>query len=554
VRPPTRRLTLLLAAATLVGLVGPALGYYPGSGYVGSLLAQTPGDETAAAARCDSHDHPVAYEERLRGPSDPRLSPARAWINALDPVPVVGYLDRTVAQCGESVGVHLSGKGTVTVSAYRIGWYGGTGNRLVWRSPAFRSTSQAPVGFDPATRMNEASWPTTYRVTVQPDWTPGVYLLVVSPVGAKRTAGSGNVMPLVVQTRAGGKLLAVASTLTWASYNDYGGHSTYHGPDGKSASRSLIGSLDRPLTGSGLRHLLVFDVPLARWFGRAGVEAEWTTDDQLDTEPSLVEDHIAVAFPGHSEYWTARMYDAVEAGRNHGVNVAFLGADPVYWQTRLISSPQGPRRRMVIYRDPHLDADAADDPTQATVRWRDTPVERDEAELVGTTYAAAGVRSGFQVADAPDWMLAGTGLSQGSALVDAATNEVDRLSDTDNAPPPNLQVVMRGAYKTPAGAVGDFAAVYYTAPAGGAVWSAGTTGWPCTLEDSCPWGRVPAATSEAMRRITLNVVQALTVQGFATGHQSQRSALLPVPEFWRQLPTSLRGTGGVHLPGGLDED
>jgi hypothetical protein len=65
---------------------------------------------------------------------------------------------------------------------------------------------------------------------------------------------------------------------------------------------------------------------------------------------------------------------------------------------------------------------------------------------------------------------------------------------------------------------------------------------------------VPAATSEAMRRITLNVVQALTVQGFATGHQSQRSALLPVPEFWRQLPTSLRGTGGVHLPGGLDED
>ena len=56
------------------------------------------------------------------------------------------------------------------------------------------------------------SWPTTYRVTVQPDWTPGVYLLVVAPVGAKRTAGSGNVMPLVVQTRAGGKLLAVAST------------------------------------------------------------------------------------------------------------------------------------------------------------------------------------------------------------------------------------------------------------------------------------------------------------------------------------------------------
>ena len=553
-RPPPRRVTLLLAAAALLAVVAPAFGSYPGSGYLGSLLSRTPGDETVAAPTCSSQHHPVELEERLRGPSDPRLSPTKAWDNALDPVPVVGYLDRTVAQCGDKVGVHLSGKGVVTVSAYRVGWYGGAGNRLVWRSSRFRSTQQTPVALDRTTRMNEASWPTTYTLKVQRDWTPGLYLLVVSPVDTKLTAGAGNIMPLVVQERDSGKLLAVASTLTWLSYNNYGGHSTYRGSDSTVDTRSLVASMDRPLTGPGLRHTLVYDVPLARYLGRAGVEAEWTTDDQLDTEPSLVADHAAVVFPGHSEYWTSRMYDAVEAGRNHGVNIAFLGADPVYWQTRLVPSPLGPRRRMVIFRYTELDADAADDPSQATIRWRDAPVDRDEAELVGTTYAVSGVKAGYQVVDAPAWMLEGTGLEQGSALVGAAANEVDRLTDTDTAPPPNLQVVLRGAFSTPAGKVGDFAAVYYTVPAGGAVWSAGTTAWPCGLEGWCPFGPVPAATSQAMRRITLNVLRGFTTNGFAVSHPSQRSSTTPLTTFWHQLPTSLRGTGGVHKPGGLDED
>jgi hypothetical protein len=553
VRPPTRRVVLLAAALALAALVVPALGSYPGGGYLGSLFAQAPGDETVADALCSSVSRTVGQEESTRGPSDARLRPTKGWLSALDPVPVVGYLDRTVAQCGDKVGVHLSGKGPVTVSAYRVGWYGGAGTRLVWTSPRIVSRPQAPVGLDPSTLMNEASWPTTTTITVQPQWTPGMYLLVVSPVGAKRTAGAGNVMPLVVQSREGTPLLAVASTLTWMSYNDYGGHSTYHGPN-NSDKRSTVGSMDRPLTGSGLRHMLVYDVPLARFLGRAGIEAEWTTDDQLDTEPSMVAKHTAVVFPGHSEYWTTRMYDAVEAGRNHGVNIAFLGADPVYWQTRLLPSPIGPRRRMVIYRVAERDPDAQDDPSKATVRWREQPVDRDEAELVGTTYAVSGVNAGMQVADAPAWMLEGTGLSKGSGLVAAAANEVDSLVTSDTSPPPNLQVVMRGAYSTPTGKVGDFAAVYYTVPGGGAVWAAGTTAWPCGLENSCPFGQVPEVTGIAMRRISSNVLHAFLTEGFALSHQSERSEPLPVLTFWDQLPERLRGTGGVHKPGGLDED
>ncbi|MDP9183366.1 MAG: hypothetical protein M3P04_11395, partial [Actinomycetota bacterium] len=286
-RPTVGRLSLIAALLVVVAVVGQAVGSYPGSGYVGSLLAQAPGDETVGAALCTSHERPVSYEEGLRGTSDDRLRSSRAWLSAMDPEPVVGYLDRTTARCGDKVGVHLSGKGPAVLSAYRVGWYGGAGTRLVWTSPRVPTRTQAPVALDPSTYMNEASWPTTTTLTVQPDWTPGFYLVVVSQLGSRKGAGAGSIMPLIVQHRGQARLLAVASTLTWLSYNDYGGHSTYHGPNNDD-KRSTIGSMDRPMTGSGLRHMLVYDVPLARFLGRAGIETEWTSADQLDTEPSLV--------------------------------------------------------------------------------------------------------------------------------------------------------------------------------------------------------------------------------------------------------------------------
>jgi hypothetical protein len=264
--------------------------------------------------------------------------------------------------------------------------------------------------------------------------------------------------------------------------------------------------------------------------------------------------HAGLVFPGHSEYWTARMYDGVEAARNQGVNIAFLGADPVYWQTRLVASPTGPRRRMLIYRTAEEDPASRSAPALVTVRWRDAPLGRDEAELVGTTYADGGVRAGMQVVDAPNWLVAGTGLVPGTQLVRAAANEVDRLSDTRGAMPANLQVIMRGAYATPSGSLRDFAATYYTTPSGAAVFAAGTTAWPCGLDDSCPFGPVPEVTSRAMRGMTANLLHAFSTVRFGATHPAVPTAVVPVSILWDQLYPEVRGTGDVHLPGGMDED
>jgi hypothetical protein len=542
VRLTLRRLPATVAVVAVAALVMPAVSSYtPGSGFAGSLLAVAPADEARPAPVCQSVPLAVQEEERKPGSS--------AWRPSKAPAPVVGYLDRTTARCGDRVGVHLSGKGPVDVTIYRVGWYGGRGARVVWTHPAVPSVPRAGATVDPKTAMTEVRWPTSTRIKIRPSWTPGVYLVVATPVGSTRAPGEGAVMPLVVEPTVPSGTLVVASTLTWASYNTYGGANTYHGARGPAKAASL----DRPLLGSGLQHLLVYDLPLARFLGRARIPADWTTDDQLDRYPSLAT-RIALVFPGHSEYWTARMYDAAEAARNRGTNVAFLGANPVYWQTRLSSSPAGPRRRMLIYRAVKHDPIAEKAPELATVQWRDAPLHRDEAQLVGTTYAVSGVHAGMQVVDAPAWLLAGTGLRKGRGLVSAAANEVDRLADTPGASPLNLQVVLRGAYRSPSSIVYDFASTYYTTPGGGAVFAAGTTAWPCGLDATCPFGPVPPATARALRQMTANLLRSFTTPNFAVRNPSVTSQLPAVPAFWDQLPTSLRGVGGGEEEDGLNED
>jgi hypothetical protein len=544
----TRRALLpLLGLVVLAVSALPAAGTRAGSGYAGSLLRTAPADVAAPTPDCRSWQYVPAREEAKPGTT--------AWRPTAHRAPIVGYLDRTLARCGEEVGVHLAGHGAATLSVYRVGWYGGRGARLVWTSgPVAVGQPEPSYAREPRTRMREAQWPTSTRFVVQAPWIPGMYLVVARPTGSAGAPGAGAVMPLVIpEQRQAPPLLAVASTLTWAAYNDAGGVSTYYGAKGM-GPRANAASLDRPLTGGGLAHLMAFDLPLARFLGRAHLVAGWTTDDEVDRQPSALTKHAGLVFPGHSEYWTARMYDGVEAARNQGVNIAFLGANPVYWQTRLVASPTGPQRRMLIYRSVQEDPAADSAPSLVTVRWRDAPLARDEAELVGTTYADAGVRAGMQVIDPPYWMVAGTGLVTGTQLIRAAANEVDRLTDARGAQPANLQVVMRGAYATPSGALRDFASTYYTTPTGAAVFAAGTTAWPCGLDDSCPFGPVPETTSRAMRGMTANLLHAFSEPRFGLLHPSVPTAVAPVQALWDQLLPEVRGTGDVHLPGGLDED
>src|SRR5258708_1810541 len=99
-----------------------------------------------------------------------------------------GYADAVSAVQGETVSLYVS---TVApswrVEAYRMGYYGGTGGRLVWQSPEQTGFVQASSTLDPVTHMVDAPWTPSLRVSVDRAWLPGTYLLKLVGSGGRQS-------------------------------------------------------------------------------------------------------------------------------------------------------------------------------------------------------------------------------------------------------------------------------------------------------------------------------------------------------------------------------
>jgi len=463
---------------------------------------------------------------------------------------VVGYLDSVTAVCGQTLSVHLSstvGTTAVRLRALRVGDYQGHGSRLVWQSPeltARRQHEAEPTGPD---RVITERWPLTTTIPVDASWPPGMYLIEIVPAGG----GQPSFMPLAVRTSGQrSPYLVVLSNLTWLAYNKYGGRSLYFGPGGNHteevANRSYVASTARPLGDSGLPKMFTMDVPLVRFLSRNGIAYDVTTDSSMDATPAQLAGQSTVLFGGHSEYWTRRMYDAAVQARDAGTNLAFLGANEIYWQGRIERDAQGRQTALTVYREARLDRLARADPSTTTVQWRGTLLRRDPAALVGVGFSVVGIRAAYVVNTAPDWLFAGTNLRKGSILPLAIGNEADAQEPpVAGHSPANLQVVLHGAAIVAGRDKPSLiTAAYYDAPGGAGVFAAGTTYWTCNLDSTCPEGPTPPATSLAVQRITLNLVRAFAVPRAGRLNPSVPTPYLSAAQLARRLPVGGGGAGG----------
>ena len=125
--------------------------------------------------------------EENRRPGDEHWRPCKE----ASTTQVKGYLGEVSGTCGQTVNLHLSwpAPGRATVSAYRIGWSGGAGARLVWASGAIPVAHHASKFFGAPLYMAEANWPTSLpRISITPTWTQGYYVFDVRPAGATAPA------------------------------------------------------------------------------------------------------------------------------------------------------------------------------------------------------------------------------------------------------------------------------------------------------------------------------------------------------------------------------
>ena len=496
-------------AAVLVAAVGAAaVAGAVGSGRrrAGPVAAVATSRAAAApagtvAAQGDGGPGWVVAENRRSGTTRWRIS---------DPGPahaIEGWADRVSVAQGGRVGLHVSTTaGRFRVEAYRMGWYGGLGGRLVWRSGPLPGRRQPPPTRSPGTSMVATHWRPSLILPIDDTWPPGDYLLkLVAPTGQRY-------VPLTVRDDTSQAALVVLNAVTtWQAYNRWGGRSLYVGPDGRLETRSRVVSFDRPYGAEqGAGDFLGNELPLVRLVESLGLDVTYWTDIDLHQHPQQLVAHHGLVSLGHDEYWSTRMRRGAEAARGRGVNLAFLGANAVFRHIRLAPSPTGPDRQEVNYKPWSAGDDPAwrTDPAEVTTDWRQPPLNDPESRLLGAEYDCNPTRAPGVVVAPSSWLLAGTGVRAGTRLPGLIGDEYDRLGPT--APhPPGVRSLLHSPVRCRGRA--SFAdTTWYTTPGGAGVFDAGTGSWVCQLARVCSDHRSASAlTARVVRTTTINLLRHL---------------------------------------------
>jgi hypothetical protein len=450
-------------------------------------------------------------------PTQPRLRGSEGWRvkGSTGGGGIEGFTTRPSGPPGTSVGVKVSTSArSFRVLAYRIGWYVGGSGHLVWRSVRLRGRVQAEPRFAPhETRTVVAEWLTDVTVDTT-GWTPGFYVFKL-----KSRAGRGYQIPYVVSSpRATGMVALVAPVTTWQAYNSWGGYSLYDGPPGD--RRSWAVSFDRPFSGVlGANDFRTAVIPIVLSAERLGVPLAYFTNVDVHADSTALPGARGYVSMGHDEYWTPAMRSNVAAARDRGTNLAFLGANTMYWRVRLESRRGVAHRVMVGYRhDAHVDPLRESHPAVATSRFRDEPAADAENDLVGMLYECYPVDTDYLVVSPTWWGFRRTGVRHGTRVHGLVGPESDRVYPDSSTPRP-LQVLSHSTFDC-RGDTTSTQSVYYTTPSGAGVFAAGTLRWGCALVDRCerPLGR---GTQRFTRLVTANLIRAFSEGPVGARHPAE---------------------------------
>lgn len=432
---------------------------------------------------------------------------------------IEGFADRTYAAAGDQVALRVSSTApSFHVEAYRVGYYNGTGARLVWQS------AQSPGHVQPACPVTSginlvscANWAPSLNVPITGDFVPGDYLL--------KLVGDDNeqsYVPLTVWDPGSHAAYVVKNDVfTWQAWNPYGGYDYYVGqgscPSGvyPLCSRARVVSYDRPYgDGDGTGDFLWLEAPLVRFVEQHGLDVTYATDLTVAEHPGYLDQHRALLSLGHDECWSLAERNAAVSAEGHGLNLAFFGASGVLRHVRSQPSPLGGDRELVDYRDSAADPlNGKGNPLEVTGNtWASSPANWPEDDFVGENYNGflePGVHSVLTVADDSAWIFAGTGLHNGSALPAVIASDVDSL-EPGQGHPAGVQVLAHSALpagqaqaRSRAGGVFYSDMTYYTDPASHAgIWDSGTNNWIPALEPGS--GETPG-TAAKVQAITANL-------------------------------------------------
>jgi hypothetical protein len=389
----------------------------------------------------------IAEENRAAGTTAWRLPGPASLIGGAARGAIAGYVAEQAIRAGETESVYVSAPGarTLSVRVYRMGWYGGTGGRLVLRSARLPAVLQPSCTHRPQTGLTECRWHATLSFAIPSALASGVYIAKLHA-----STGAQSDCLFVVRPAAASRLLVEIPTATYEAYNAWGGDSLYPGaskPVGVTGTTQGVEvSYDRPYdsqTGAG--QFFIREVAMVRFLERYGYPVAYTTIESIDGDPAQVRGARALIDVGHSEYWSAGDQRAFAGARERGTSLIFISSDTMAWRVRFAaastaSSEAGQRdHRITAYKQ-----SAASDPD----RGQPTGLfPLGGAPLVGSAYngcitprvaqpgppvyryyawtPAPGLR--------PAWLFAGSGVSASSSIPGIVGYELDQRSPASPA-------------------------------------------------------------------------------------------------------------------------
>ena len=338
------------------------------------------------------------------------------------------YTDRLSLRPGETFTLHASARHPqCRLEIARVG----RERTIVHRTPVRVGDHPRPKDAD----AQGCGWPAALEIRVGKDWPSGYYDLALSD-----SEGQSAHHLICVKAPLGGrrpKAVLVLATNTLHAYNAWGGANAYADVEALMSRRAglakaMEGAIGRLSTMRPFAPLLIaapadmprlvnlrkrgfeerpwagVDTTWARmhrmspydgaagflnkwehafvaWAEREGLAFDYLTDHDLDADAAALDPYQVVIVVGHSEYWSARQRDNVDAFLDRGGRLALFGANTAFWKVRWEDSG----RTLVCHRWKGFEAEIVP-PAQATHLWSHPAFGRPEAQTTGLSFLFGG--------------------------------------------------------------------------------------------------------------------------------------------------------------------
>jgi hypothetical protein len=427
---------------------------------------------------------------------------------------LAGYTSSGSVRAGQSLDFFVSSH----VGPYTIRVYRQSTDEIFMAEVLGLPSAPSPLPISRTAWRDGAGWPAVGTLQIPLDWPSGLYLARVEAAAATPLD-----IPFIVRSVEDGsqsKILVAMNDTTYNAYNHWGGRSHYgFGSLGTfffSAPGSGDGGLPwgyrlsvrRPQASIFPEYTdkwTHWEVPLARWLARQGVEVEWCTLLDIQAEPALLDRYAMFVNVGHAEYVSAEMRERIVRFVTAGGNAAFFGGNNVWWRIRI----EGLNDVSVCYKNGAFDPD----PDAQTVNWPNALAS--EAQGVAWSgYAFAGdprQRTDadgllqYTVTESDHWVFAGTGLGEGDRFGiygDGQQTNVGSETDvrTDDAPD-GFTTLARVPFRNPdSGAIAEVATMGIFSR-GGTAFTASTNDWTLGLSQDRSRGPIDQITRNVFDRL-----------------------------------------------------